>query len=120
MIIYKSEINWQKEINVLLDFDGFKLEENGIIEVKKCHVSGIITSQKDEMNLNIDIDSILILASTLSLKPVNYNLKFNLNLIYSNKQNADFALVNKIDLREVVFAHVLLEKPMVIYADGEK
>lgn len=120
MKIYTSQIDGIKKIDKFFDFSNLIDKNNDILEIGECHVTGSIIPGYEELDLNIDINVDLVLASSRSLKPVNHHLSFNLVLNFGNGKEADFVLSNEIDLEEIVFAHILLEKPLTIFLPDEK
>jgi uncharacterized metal-binding protein YceD (DUF177 family) len=120
MKINSSLIKSIYNIDTEIDYSEMIKNSNDIIEIKPCYVKGSFERVNDLLVTNLDIDVKLVLASTRTLKPVDYHLIFNLDLIFGESEDSDFALTPIIDLDEIIFGHIILEKPQVIYNEGEK
>lgn len=112
-------IKGKYDIYQTLDFTNKVKSGSDILEIKPCLVSGILEFEHDQLFANLAIEVVLILASSRSLKPVNYEMKFELDLIFGDSEDADYELSQEILFDEIIYGHILLEKPLSIYLDDE-
>jgi|GEM_PF-632166 len=120
MTIYPNLILEPLKVNETLDFKEEIKTRNDIIDIKETFVTGTIMFEDDVLFANLVVDVNLVLASTRTLKPINYHLKFPLDLIFGEHEDADFILENEIPLKEIIFGHIILEKPLSIYEEDEE
>lgn len=97
------------------DFSPYVDTIEDILEIKKTSVTGNIYKVDDETyrfvyKVNVD----LVLQCALTLDPVDYHMENEYDEVYSKKENEDFFLIEKntIDLEEMVWANILIEKPI--------
>lgn len=120
MIINPGLIKDKLNIDTSYDFNKFIKNNTDIIEFKDCHIIGTLRYEtNEEFHASLAVDCNMILASSRSLKPVDYNLKFNLELVFGNKEDADYILTKSIDLAEIIYGHILSEKPPTVYLEDE-
>lgn len=120
MIINPRLIKDKLNIDIRYDFNKYIKDKSDIIKFNDCHIIGILEYETNEVlvaSLKVDCD--MILASSRSLEPVNYKLEFNLELIFGNVEEADFVLSDTINLTEIIYGHILSEKPPTIYLEDE-
>lgn len=120
MIIQPSLIKNFKRIDSEIEIDLTKYKHPEVIDIKDVYANGIIKWEEDNLFINLNIDANLTLASTKTLEPIDYNLKFPLELIFGEHKEADFVLEKKIDLSGIIFGHIILEKPQSIYHEDEE
>src|SRR5690625_88231 len=120
MIVVPSLINNYKRINEEIKINKTKHNHPEILEIKNIYATGIIKWEEDNLYVNLNIESELVLARTRTLETINYNLNVPLKLIFGEHKDADFVLEDKIDLSEIIFGHIILEKPQSIYYDDEE
>lgn len=120
MIIETSLLDGKKEIKEKIDFSDKIDRKYDILDIEDCIVQGYLNYEHELLETNLFIDVKLVLASTRTLKPIDYHLQFKLDLIFGNSKDADYVLEDKIDLGAIIYGHILLEKPLTIYSDDEK
>lgn len=120
MTIYPSLIESVLNINEKINFNHKIKDRNDIIEIKDSNIIGVAKWQDKNLLIDLNIDVELTLASTRTLKPIKHQLKFPLNLIFGEHEEADFVLTNEIELDEIIFGHIILEKPLSIYNEDEE
>lgn len=120
MIIYPNLIESSLNIDEKIDFKDKIKDNNDIIDIKECFVLGTAKWELDNLIVDLTVDCLLVLASTRTLKPIEYRLTFPLNLIFGDHEEADFVLSNEIELGEIIYGHILLEKPLTIYNEDEE
>ncbi|HHT55520.1 MAG TPA: hypothetical protein GX012_03045 [Acholeplasma sp.] len=120
MTIYPSLIENVLNINEKINFNHKIKDRNDIIKIEDSNIIGVAKWQDKNLLIDLNIDVELTLASTRTLKPIKHHLKFPLNLIFGDHKEADFVLTNEIDLDEIIFGHIILEKPLSIYTEDEE
>lgn len=119
MKIFSALINGRKTVNEEIDFSENIKNHDTILDIEKCFVNGKMYFKNEQLYTELAINVKLVLASSRSLKPIDYNLNFDLDLIFGSSKAADYELTKEIDLGEIIFGHILLEKPLAIYLDDE-
>lgn len=97
------------------DFNEYTKDIEDILEIKTTKVVGNIYKIDDvTYRFVYTINTDLILQCALTLEPVNYHMENEYDEIYSKVQNDEFFLIEKntIDLSEMVWANILIEKPI--------
>lgn len=75
----KSGIDSQVEIDMLYSFDKEMLKKTDIISLDNISVKGYITSNSiDDYDLDVNVDGIMVLPSSLTLEPTDY--KFSIKI----------------------------------------
>lgn len=107
------------EIDTSLDYSDRIKNNDDIISIEPCFVKGVLEFEHETLFTNLTINVDLVLASSKTLKPIDYNLEFRLDLIFGDSEDADFALTQEIELGEIIYGHILLEKPLTIFYEDE-
>ena len=120
MKINTTLIHEMLNINTTYDFSNKIKDRNDILEISPCQIEGSLTFvDLSNLSCNLKVNCNLVLASARSLKPIDYPLSFNLDLLFGNSEDADFILEDEIPLSEIIFGHILLEKPVSVYLEEE-
>lgn len=119
MIIYTSLINSVKTVKEEIDFSEKIVNIPDIISIKPCYITGEILVKNEQLYTELNIKVDLVLASSRSMEPIDYKLDFDLDLIFGSGLDSDFPLENEINLGEIIYGHILLEKPISIYLESE-
>lgn len=119
MKIIPALIDGVKQINESIEFVEHVEGKNDIISFKECNVKGTIIKEYGLLTTNLDVVCDMVLSSTRTLKPIEYHLEFNLDLIFGESKDADYALSDEIDFSKIIYGHILVEKPLTIYNDDE-
>lgn len=120
MTIYPNLIENVLNINEKINFKHKLKDRNDIIEIEDSFVVGLVKWQDKNLLINLNVDVLLTLASTRTLKPIKHHLKFPINLIFGDHEEADFIITEEIQLDEIIFGHIILEKPLSIYNEDEE
>lgn len=120
MTIYPNLIENVLNINEKINFKHKLKDRNDIIEIEDSNITGVIRWLDNDLIASLDVDVYLTLASTRTLKPIKHHLKFPLNLIFGEHEDADFVITKEIELDEIIFGHIILEKPLSIYNEDEE
>ena len=124
------------EIEIDNDLEIPKEFSNGtdIKDISKVKLLGSITDDGENFNLSLNINCILTLTCSVSLKDVKYPINIDIDEILSQNSNniEDFYKIinNSIDLLPIIWQNILLEVPIRvvspdieeenIYGDGWK
>ena len=120
MTITPSLIETVLNIDEFLNFKNKIKDRNDIIDISDAHITGLIKWEEKNLIANLKVDVLLVLASTRTLKPIEYQLVFPLYLIFGEHEEADFVITNEIELSEIIYGHIILEKPLSLYEEDEK
>lgn len=105
--------------------------ENEILDVSPIHLDGILTVNKEELILHMNVSLDLTLPSARSLKPVLFPLEFSISEVYipptvdyegpSDEKNTVIRLEHDwIDLSESVEESIILNLPLQVFTEEEK
>ena len=103
---------FEEELDLSLELDGFE----DIISSSKAKVKSIINQYSQEEYLfDFDIDVDLVVEDSISLKPINLNIKTKGRELFSNnpeREDAFEIIGNTLDTKEAIIMLILSEKPM--------
>ena len=118
----KSGIDSQVEIDMLYSFDKEMLKKTDIISLDNISVKGYITSNSiDDYDLDVNVDGIMVLPSSLTLEPTDY--KFSIKIegnIYELLKEINETLKknqNTIDILPIIWENILMEIPIRVVGD---
>lgn len=100
------------------DFTDYIKDDADILDLSQVKVSGTGRCIKDDhYEFNIHIECVMVLECSVTLEPVNY--KINLDVVeefdkVESSEDVNIIEGNTIDLKDVVWQDVYLEKPMRI------
>lgn len=127
MIIDLRELNTSKDFisNIEIDysFSDEELKDTDIIKLDNLKITGDINKRMDTFYINISAKGVMVLPSSISLKPVDYSFSFeiegDINEIYEElgqnlKKNA-----NSLDIFPIIWENILMEIPIRITNEGE-
>ncbi len=81
----KSGIDSQVEIDMLYSFDKEMLKKTDIISLDNISVKGYITSNSiDDYDLDVNVDGIMVLPSSLTLEPTDYKFSIKIGVVESD------------------------------------
>jgi len=116
MKLIVKELEKQTSIEEVLNLDAFIDEASDLIGLKDVKVSGTIERSYDEVVLDLTVDLDVVQKCARTLKPVTYPLVFDTEIIFSKDENTyDYLLTDVIDLDELIYAEILLEKEPFVY-----
>ena len=118
----KSGIDSQVEIDMLYSFDKEMLKKTDIISLDNISVKGYITSNSiDDYDLDVNVDGIMVLPSSLTLEPTDYKFSIKIEGIIDEllkeinetlKKNQ-----NTIDILPIIWENILMEIPIRVVGD---
>ena len=119
MKIFVSLVYGVKSFEEVLDFSENIINNQDFISISPCFVIGEMEIVNEQLEVRSKVSVNLVLASSRSLEPIDYKMIFDLDLVFGTGSDADYPLTNEIDFKDLVFAHILLEKPLSIYLESE-
>lgn len=120
MKIQTTLIDKRLDINSNLNLKHLIKEHHNIVDIKDSLVTGSFTYDLEVLKANLKVQNNLVLAESKTLEPIDYELTFNLDLIFGSSKDSDYALEDEIFLDEIIYGHILLYKPQVIYLEEDK
>jgi len=118
--IQTTLIDKRLDINSNLNLKHLIKEHHNIVDIKDSLVTGSFTYDLEVLKANLKVQNNLVLAESKTLEPIDYELTFNLDLIFGSSKDSDYALEDEIFLDEIIYGHILLYKPQVIYLEEDK
>lgn len=115
MKVYLWHVQDQALLNDTIDFSTLLQSQIDIIAIKPTKVTGYFKSQADDVIATLHISTALKMACAKTLKPVDVTLDFDLDLIFGSSDEADYPLGFPLELDDIIFGHILLEKPYTVY-----
>lgn len=120
MIVIPHLIEHFKHVDQEIDFSSIETLHQDIEKINSCHIKGVIRRESNNFFIDFKVDVNLTLLSTRTLKPIDYEFSFPLELIIGSHEEADFALSDQIELDKIIYGHIILEKPLSIYDEDEE
>jgi len=93
-----------------------------LIALDHVYIKGTLKKEYDTVILHMNVSLDVVQKCAISLLPVTYPLSFDSEIIFSeNIEIMDYILEEVIDLDEIIFAEILLEKePYVYHEDADR
>ena len=118
----KSGIDSQVEIDMLYSFDKEMLKKTDIISLDNISVKGYITSNSiDDYDLDVNVDGIMVLPSSLTLEPTDYKFSIkiegNIDELLKEINETLKKNQNTIDILPIIWENILMEIPMKVVSD---
>lgn len=115
----KSGIDSQVEIDMLYSFDKEMLKKTDIISLDNISVKGYITSNSiDDYDLDVNVDGIMVLPSSLTLEPTDYKFSIkiegNIDELLKEINETLKKNQNTIDILPIIWENILMEIPIRI------
>lgn len=121
MIIDLTKLNTVNSIEIkdslILDKECYK--NTSIKELKEINVDGrIFFNISDEIELDLNVEGIMVLEDSISLKPIDYPYTFHINEII-NEENVEIKeyyknTKNTLDIIPILWQNIVLEVPISI------
>lgn len=114
--LYKLTVN-SYDFSGEFDFRDYIANIDDIYDISTAKVSGNVTRNLDERYIfNLNIKVTLVLQDARTLDPVEYPLDLDVVEVFDidDQYDEDIRIIeaNTIDLKEVVWENILLEKPI--------
>lgn len=119
----KSGIDSQVEIDMLYSFDKEMLKSTDILSLDNVSIKGYITSNSiDDYDLDVNVDGIMVLPSSLTLEPTDYKFSIkiegNIDELLKEINETLKKNQNTIDILPIIWENILMEIPIRVV--GEK
>ena len=107
---------------IFIDEDlDIKNTSDKIIEIKKVHINGDISLYGDSYYLNANLSGTLVLPSSLTLKPVDYNfstdIEGSIEEMLEEIGEIDKKRENSIDIFPIIWENILMEIPIRVVSE---
>jgi len=86
-----------------------------ILSISPCDVTYSIKKNGHHLILTIQTDVDLILACAKTLKPVEWRLSIDDDIIFGDDLDSDFIIEPEVDLKLLVQGLIVSSKPLVVY-----
>ena len=118
----KSGIDSQVEIDMSYSFDNEMLKKTDIISLDNISVKGYITSNSiDDYDLDVNVDGIMVLPSSLTLEPTDYKFSIkiegNIDELLKEINETLKKNQNTIDILPIIWENILMEIPIRVVGD---
>ena len=118
----KSGIDSRVEIDMLYSFDKEMLKKTDIISLDNIIFKGYITSNSIDYNyLNVNVDGIMVLPSSLTLEPTDYKFSIkiegNIDELLKEINETLKKNQNTIDILPIIWENILMEIPIRVVGD---
>ena len=118
----KSGIDSQVEIDMLYSFVKEMLKKTDIISLDNISVKGYITSNSiDDYDLDVNVDGIMVLPSSLTLEPTDYKFSIkiegNIDELLKEINETLKKNQNTIDILPIIWENILMEIPIRVVGD---
>ena len=109
----KSNIEEYTLIYLNYSFSKEQLENTSIIELNDVSIKGYVTKSMDNFHLKLDVNGVMVLPCSVSLKPTNYPFSVEIDedfdeTIQENLKNVS----NSIDIFQIIWENILMEIPL--------
>lgn len=119
MKLIVKELEALTSINQELDLSTYVLNAEDLVALNHVRVEGTIHKKIGEVKFNLNIKAEVVQKCTISLLPVSYEIDFDTQFIFSkDEENYDYILEDEIDLGQVIFAEILIEKEPFVYHES--
>ena len=107
---------------MLYSFDKEMLKKTDIISLDNISVKGYITSNSiDDYDLDVNVDGIMVLPSSLTLEPTDYKFSIkiegNIDELLKEINETLKKNQNTIDILPIIWENILMEIPIRVVGD---
>ena len=114
----KSGIEEYTNIDINYDFKKEQLQDTDIIELNDVKITGKIYQNYDNFNIQVNIEGVMILPCSVSLKPTKYPFFIELDeYLDENTQESLKNRSNTIDIFPIIWENILMEIPLRVVSD---
>lgn len=97
------------------------LEKTDIRKISPVKISGFISNNEENYELDINISGTMILPCARTLKDVNYNFNIDINEnISENGDNSLEIIQNSLEIFPIVWQNILVDVPLRVLAPDAK
>jgi uncharacterized metal-binding protein YceD (DUF177 family) len=109
------DIKDKPSIDFIYDYQDKIKNHEDILSIEPAHIHIEIFHEKDIIRFVIKVKVHMELECAKTLKPVNYHMEFEDEIIFGSSLDADFPLEDPIDISDIIFGYILSLKPYTIY-----
>lgn len=109
----KSGIEEYTLIDLNYSFSKEQLENTSIIELNDLKVKGYVTKNMDNFHLKLDVNGVMVLPCSISLKPTKYSFNIEIDEDFDETVQENLKNVsNSIDIFQIIWENILMEIPL--------
>ena len=125
LIRLNNNIDKSIEVNELYSFTLDELKGTDLLKLDDVKVEGeIIKNSLGNIELNVDVEGVMVLACAITLKPVNYpftiEISGELEELMENFDENERNFQNSIDILPIIWENILMEIPMRVVSEEAK
>ena len=109
----KSNIDEYALIDLNYSFSKEELKNTNILELNNVNIKGDITKRLDNFHIKVDVEGVMVLPCSISLKPTNYPFHFEIDDDFDESVQKNLKNVtNSIDIFPIIWENILMEIPL--------
>ena len=109
----KSNIDEYTLIDLNYSFSKEQLENTNILEMNDVNIKGYITKNMDNFHLKVEVNGVMVLPCSVSLKPTNYLFSLEIDEDFDETLQENLKNVsNSIDIFQIIWENILMEIPL--------
>jgi uncharacterized metal-binding protein YceD (DUF177 family) len=109
------DIKDKASIDFIYDYQDKIKDHEDILSIEPANIHIDIYHESNSMRFVIYVKVNMELECAKTLKPVNYHMEFEDEIIFSPSHDADFPIEDPIEISDIIFGYILSEKPYTIY-----
>ena len=113
------------EVNETYSFTQDEIKGTDLLKLDDVKIEGEITKNSlGNIELNLDVEGVMVLACAITLKPVNYpfsiQISGELEELMENFDKNERNFQNSIDILPIIWENILMEIPMRVVSEEAK
>jgi len=125
LIRLNNNIDKYIEVNETYSFTQEELKGTDLLKLDEVKVTGeIVKNSLGNIELNLDIEGVMVLACAITLKPVNYpfsiEISGEIDELMENFDEKEKNFQNSIDILPIIWENILMEIPMRVVSEEAK
>lgn len=119
-MIYNNLYKLSIDEEIIIDEE--KLNGTDIRRISPVKVSGFITCNEEEYNLDIKVTGVMVLGCARTLKDVDYPFDIEINEVISeNSDNSLEIIQNSLEIFPIIWQYILVDVPLrVLHPDAKE
>ena len=110
------------EVNETYSFTQDEIKGTDLLKLDEVKIEGEITKNSlGNIELNLDVEGVMVLACAITLKPVNYpfsvQISGELEELMENFDENERNFQNSIDILPIIWENILMEIPMRVVSE---
>jgi|GEM_PF-4217155 len=112
-----NELLLDKTISLNFDYNTLIKAEDEIIAFKDFNTNiTLVETNQQEYYILCECQGVLVLPCTRTLDEVDYEISLNFEIVFGQSQVSEYSFDEFKDLKTILYANILLEKPVKIYS----